>query len=341
MLLRTGVQLLQLLLLLVLTASANQLPARKHTYNLVDFGGKGDGVTLNTQSFRAAVAAITLVAGDGGGLLHVPAGRWMTGPFNLTSHMTLFLDQHATILGTPNRSLHPLVAELPSYGGGARPMSLVHGRGLADVVIAGANGTIDGNGAAWWHAQPKEVPNGRGFLLEMMHCQDLVVTNITLQNSPSWTVHPYDCDRVSITDVTILAPDTSPNTDGIDPDSSRDVFIGNYYYHGGDDAIAVKSGIDCKGRAFNTPSANIRVENVTVFHATEPHNCIAIGSEISGGVFNVSVRNVQCLGQPDNSVTHTLPTENLLEVTDAGCFVSLRRRRRAEATHHRALGPAA
>ena len=83
---------------------------------------------------------------------------------------------------------------------------------------------------------------------------------------------------------------------GIDPDSSRDVFISNYYYHAGDDAVAIKSGRDCKGRAFNKPSANIRIENVTVFHTTEPHNCIAIGSENSGGVFNVSVFNVRCLG---------------------------------------------
>ena len=197
-----------------LIATAKELPVRKHVFCLTDFGGNGDGTTLNTQSFNDAVAAITQVASDGGGLLRVPRGTWMTGPFNMTSHMTLFLDYGATILGTPNISLHPSIAEMPSYGGGPRPMSLVHGQGLVDVVISGANGTIDGNGAAWWFAKSKDIPHGRGFLLEMMHCQDLIVTNVTLQNSPSWTVHPYDCDRVYMTDVTILAPDTSPNTDG-------------------------------------------------------------------------------------------------------------------------------
>ena len=34
----------------------------------------------------------------GGGQLNVPPGRWLTAPFNLTSHMTLFLARDAVIL---------------------------------------------------------------------------------------------------------------------------------------------------------------------------------------------------------------------------------------------------
>ncbi|KAK4396826.1 putative polygalacturonase [Sesamum angolense] len=69
-----------------------QLPKlRPFTFNLTDFGGVGDGVTLNTEAFERAVIAISRLGKKGGGQLNVPPGNWLTAPFNLTSHMTLFL----------------------------------------------------------------------------------------------------------------------------------------------------------------------------------------------------------------------------------------------------------
>ena len=68
-------------------------------FNLTDFGGVGDGVTLNTKAFERAVSAISKLRKKGGGQLNVPAGNWLTAPFNLTSHMTLFLAEGAVILG--------------------------------------------------------------------------------------------------------------------------------------------------------------------------------------------------------------------------------------------------
>lgn len=67
-------------------------------FNLTDFGGVGDGVTLNTEAFQRAVYAISKLGKKGGGQLNVPPGRWLTAPFNLTSHMTLFLADDAEIL---------------------------------------------------------------------------------------------------------------------------------------------------------------------------------------------------------------------------------------------------
>ncbi|RWV99398.1 hypothetical protein BHE74_00030759 [Ensete ventricosum] len=72
---------------------------RPTVFNLSDFGGVGDGVTLNTQAFEKAVEAIMEFGGSGGGQLNVPPGIWLTGPFNLTSHMTLFLAEGAVIVG--------------------------------------------------------------------------------------------------------------------------------------------------------------------------------------------------------------------------------------------------
>ena len=72
---------------------------RPIVFNLTDFGAVGDGVTLNTLSFEKAVFTISKLGKKGGGQLNVPAGKWLTAPFNLTSHMTLFLAEDAVILG--------------------------------------------------------------------------------------------------------------------------------------------------------------------------------------------------------------------------------------------------
>jgi len=72
---------------------------RPTAFNLTDFGGVGDGVTINTEAFERAVSAISKFGKKGGAQLNVPPGRWLTAPFNLTSHMTLFLAQDAVILG--------------------------------------------------------------------------------------------------------------------------------------------------------------------------------------------------------------------------------------------------
>jgi polygalacturonase len=75
---------------------------REHTASLTDFGGVGDGTTSNTAAFRKAVDHLSQYSGEGGGgsMLYVPAGKWLTAPFNLTSHFTLFLHSDAVILAS-------------------------------------------------------------------------------------------------------------------------------------------------------------------------------------------------------------------------------------------------
>jgi polygalacturonase len=111
-----------------------------------------------------------------------------------------------------------------------------------------------------------------------------------MKDSPFWFNHIYDCDHVHFKNVHIVAPEGSPNTDGWDPDSSRNVLIEDSTYRGGDDCVAIKSGWDCFGIDYGKPSVNITIRNVTC----ESRNAggIAIGSEISGGVENVMVSNV-------------------------------------------------
>uniref|UniRef100_A0A0D9XE42 Pectate lyase superfamily protein domain-containing protein n=1 Tax=Leersia perrieri TaxID=77586 RepID=A0A0D9XE42_9ORYZ len=275
-------------------ATMGQWVAAAPVYDLREFGGVGDGRTLNTAAFVAAVASI---AERGGGWLVVPAGRWLTAPFNLTSRMTLFLAAGAEILGIQDERYWPLMSPLPSYGygrehKGPRYGSLIHGQDLKDVTITGHNGTINGQGQSWWIKFRKKILNHtRGPLVQLMRSSNITISNITLRDSPFWTLHTYDCKNVTISETTILAPIAgAPNTDGIDPDSCENVVIKNCYISVGDDGIAIKSGWDQFGIAYGRPSTNITIQNVTIRSMVSAG--VSIGSEMSGGVSNVLVENV-------------------------------------------------
>ncbi|EAZ24830.1 hypothetical protein OsJ_08610 [Oryza sativa Japonica Group] len=192
----------------------------------------------------------------------------------------------------------PLMPALPSYGygrerKGPRFGSLIHGQNLKDVVITGHNGSINGQGEVWWMKHRRRILNNtRPPLLQLMWSKDIIVANITLKNSPFWHFHPYDCTNITVSNVTILAPISSaPNTDGIDPDSCQDVLIENCYISVGDDAIAVKSGWDQYGIAYGRPSRNIVIRNVMARSLVSAG--ISIGSEMSGGIANVTVEDVR------------------------------------------------
>lgn len=269
---------------------------RNDKISIADFGGVGDGRTLNTKAFREAIYRIQHLRRRGGGtLLYVPPGVYLTGSFNLTSHMTLYLANGAVIKATQDTWNWPLIAPLPSYGRGrerpgGRYMSFIHGDGLQDVVITGENGTIDGQGAIWWNMwRQRTLPFTRPNLIEFMNSRSIIISNVIFQNSPFWNIHPVYCSNVVIRYVTILAPADSPNTDGIDPDSSSNVCIEDSYISTGDDLVAVKSGWDEYGIAYGHPSSGITIRRVT---GSSPFAGIAVGSETSGGVENVLAEHI-------------------------------------------------
>ncbi|OIW12532.1 hypothetical protein TanjilG_04696 [Lupinus angustifolius] len=116
------------------------ISCRKHSAVLTDFGAVGDGKTSNTKVFNNAIKNLSKYANDGGAILIVPPGKWLTGSFNLTSHFTLFLQKGAVILASQHESEWPSLPVLPSYGRGrdapgGRFSSLIFGTNLTDVVI--------------------------------------------------------------------------------------------------------------------------------------------------------------------------------------------------------------
>ncbi|XP_039134630.1 probable polygalacturonase [Dioscorea cayenensis subsp. rotundata] len=276
---------------------------RAHAASVVEFGAVGDGITSNTKAFKAAVEHLGQYSkdggGGGGGLLYVPAGRWLTGPFNLTSVFTLFLHRDAVILASQDISEWPVIDPLPSYGrgrdkAGGRYSSLLMGVNLTDVILTGDNGTIDGQGAFWWQKFHKnQLKYTRGYLVELMYTDQIVISNLTFLNSPNWNIHPVYSSNIIVSGITILAPVHSPNTDGINPDSCSNVRIEDSYIVSGDDCVAIKSGWDEYGIAFGRPSEHITIKRLTCISPTSA--AIAVGSEMSGGVRDVRAEDITAI----------------------------------------------
>ena len=252
-----------------------------HILRLSDFGAVSDGVTPNTAAFQRAVAAL---AQAGGGTLVVPAGIYLTGPVDLCSGMNLHLNAEAKILFSPQAADYRLGPD--AY----RP--LLRGTGLHDVMISG-EGTIDGNGDAWWPAARKfrDDANARGlgrnnvsprpFLVSFQDCRRARVEGIALENSPEHTLVPIGSQDVTISGISIFNPIDTPNTDGIDPGSCQRVLISRCRIDTGDDCIAVKGD---GGNAH--PSEDILVTDCTFLRG---HGC-SIGGVTSGGLRNMTVR---------------------------------------------------
>ena len=262
----------------------SRVQASPFNTSILSYGGVGDGMTDNTAAFSRAVTA---VAAAGGGTLNVPAGRFLTGPFNLTSRMTLALGAGATLLGGVDFATWPLVPPLPSFpGDGPRYAPLLGGVGLVDVRVTGS-GTIDAQGLVWYAAGHK-LKGQRPHALELNNCSRIEIDGVSLHSSAFWTVHPVYCVGVHVHDVTIV--NTVGNGDGIDPDGSEDVLIERVSITTADDAIAIKSGTAPPGGPW--PSTR----NVTIRDSVlaSGEACVAIGSEMTAGVENVVIANVSC-----------------------------------------------
>jgi polygalacturonase len=282
----------------------------KHAVNVLDFDAVGDGRTLCTAGIQNAINAC---AAAGGGKVVVPAGKYLTGPIFLKSNLEFEVLAGATLLGSTNFADYPTI---PGWWEGLERTiyaSMITGIDLENVAITG-HGTLDGQGAVWLDAwgkteqlrknlgligrEPENPPGSplpwpRPRMINLYRSRKVLIKGLTIHDSPSWTVHPVLCEDVYIEGLTILNPPHSWNTDGIDPESCRNVRISGCYISTGDDCIMLKSGYkQIPGKPF-LPSENIAVTNCT-FNAG---GCgVGIGSETAGGVRNVTISNCVCDG---------------------------------------------
>jgi len=128
----------------------------------------------------------------------------------------------------------------------------------------------------------------RPTFLEPFECENVLIKDVTFINAPFWVIHPIKSNNVTVDGVTVKSH--GPNNDGCNPEYSKNVHITNCIFDTGDDCIAIKSGRDNDGRRVGITSENIVVENCKM---KDGHGGVVMGSEISGGVRNVYVRNCE------------------------------------------------
>lgn len=133
----------------------------------------------------------------------------------------------------------------------------------------------------------------RPVMVNLVSCRNVYLQGVLFENSPNWNIHPLMCENVLIDNIYIKNPSYAQNGDGIDIESCKNVIMVNSTVDAGDDAICLKSGKDEEGRLRAKPTENVIVDNCKVFKG---HGGFVVGSEMSGGVRNVSVSNCTFMG---------------------------------------------
>ncbi len=283
----------------LLTACAVLVAAPRRCV-VTERGAVGDGQTLNTKAIQAA---IDQCSARGGGDVVVPKGVFLTGAIFLKKGVNLRIEKDGVLQGSTNPQDYPQVKT--RWEGIEREWTsaLVNAENLTGVELSG-EGAIDGSGDQWLQRSPpmrKQPPSarppampppgprfGRPRLVCFQNCRRVRVRNLTLRNQAVWCLHILYSEDVLVEGVTIRAAHNIPSSDGIDVDSSRKVRIARVDIDVNDDCITIKSGKDADGLRVNRPSEKIVIENSRFGYG---HGGVAMGSETSGGIRNVVVRN--------------------------------------------------
>ena len=301
-----------------------QLPKiAERQFLITSFGAKTTATAAQNQ--KAINRVISLVSKKGGGKVIIPKGTWNTGAIELKSHVNLVLEEGATLHFAFEPKLYPLV-RTSWEGLACRNYSpCIYAYKATDIAITG-KGTIDGGGnndTFWqWNGSPRfgykegvtkesqklgsrskllkmaedgvpfdERKFGMGYglrpqLVNMVHCERILIKDVKMINSPFWVIHPLLSKNITVDGVYVW--NEGPNGDGCDPEACENVLIQNCVFHTGDDCIAIKSGRNNDGRLWNQPSKNIIIRNCKM---EDGHGGVVIGSEISGGCENVYAEN--------------------------------------------------
>lgn len=271
---------------------------------------------INDVKKNAIQSAVNNCGESGGGTVIVPKGEWQSGPIHLKSNVRLHLEDGAVIVFS-NKFKDYLPPVFTRWEGTEcyNYSPLIYANGCENISITG-NGTLIGNGQSWWHWKGKQQdaaeklchaelhcipPEKRVFgteksalrpsFIQTINCKNVLLEGFTIKDGPQWTIHPVYCDNVTIRSVTVSTH--GHNTDGVNPDSCRNVLIDGCTFETGDDCIAINSGLNEDGWRVNTPCENIEIRNCTM---NGGHGAVVIGSAMSGGVKNVYAHDCKISG---------------------------------------------
>lgn len=262
--------------------------------NVRDFRAVGDGIHDDTPAFTAAISCLPK-----GGTLYVPEGTYFVGPLFLKSGITLYLERGAVLLGKSDREAYPVMPGILESQGKQMNFGTWQGEEVScfaaaltayacESVRVIGEGILDCNAKAgdWYHnhREMRIAWRPRGVFLN--RCRNVLLQGITVRNTPSWNIHPYFCENVSLLDLKLQNDPNMPTTDGIDPDTCSNVRILGVDIDVGDDCIAIKSGTIEQAKKYRRPCKGVTVRNCLM---RAGHGGVVLGSEHSGGIEDIFV----------------------------------------------------
>jgi polygalacturonase len=247
-------------------------------HNILTFGAKADGKTVNTKAIQAAVDQCS---SEHGGRVIVPAGVFMSGTIVFKNDVTLYLMEGAEIKGSPDSKDYP---DQKTSEGKKATWALIVAQNVNHISLVG-HGTINGNGAVQAFQLGDDTAPGyhgvRPNIITMVNCKDIEILDIHLRNSPHWMETYVRCENLHMKGVQVYNH-ANLNNDGIDIDS-KNVLIEDCTIDSDDDGICLKSDDD-----------NIPCENVTIRNCTVASNCNAVkfGTGSRSGFRNINISNI-------------------------------------------------
>lgn len=255
-------------------------------WNVRDHGAVGNGDTNDTAALQRAVDACS---NDGGGRVLVPAGIYRMGTLYLRSHVDLHLEPGAVLLGSGERGDYNADDLFPENQAFASEQ--VSGAHLiiayrAENVSISGQGAIDGHSSCFFGPLPADrvasyrYKNGNftiadwrpGQMVFFCRCREIRVTDVTLRNSPYWTLFFLGCENVHARGLSITNPPATANGDGIDIDCSRNVTVSDCIISTGDDCITLRG--NCRPLGEDLPCEDVTVTNCVL---RTPCNAVRIG----------------------------------------------------------------
>ncbi len=270
-------------------------------YNILDFGAKPDGQTINTKAIQSAIDQLSEA---GGGKLIVPEGKFLTGSLQMRSNIHLYLEKGAVLLGSTNPYHYTELAmpgrpETDKKDDNSQMALLVAYK--ADNIIISGNGRIDGQGRALalnidslHHTGERIDPNYnvsgmrpnetmRPKLFRFSTCTNVSISGLELQNSACWGLSFELCHNLKIDGVKVLNR-AYWNNDGMDISDCRNVSITNCDVNSADDGICLKSYYP--GYA----NDSIYIANCKLRTSA---SAIKFGTASYGGFKNITIRNIK------------------------------------------------
>ncbi len=238
-------------------------------YRITDYHVKTDSTIVQTAAIQSV---IDRASGEGGGVVVIPKGVFLSGGLFFKQGTHLHLEEGAVIKGSDDISHFPILMTRMEGQTLKYFSALINADGLDGFTISG-KGTINGNGLRYWKAfwlRREFNPNCtnmdemRPRLVYISNCKNVRLSGVRLENSPFWTTHIYRCENVKLLGLHIFAPEKpvkAPSSDAVDIDACTNVLIKDCFMSVNDDAVVLKGG---KGPAADKDPNNGENRNIII-----------------------------------------------------------------------------